>query len=166
VRELKGESPRELTVEERSYLLPLEGSVQITLPLDASLPDAYIADEPLRLRLYRRLAGMTSMDEIDEIQAELDDRFGPLPPQAHNLLYQLRLKLLALDAQVEAIVAENRAVAIRSPALEDADRAALQQALGERVRVRRREVRLAIGEEAMWRAELLRTLQVMSAQPA
>ncbi|MBN1641919.1 MAG: transcription-repair coupling factor [Anaerolineae bacterium] len=166
VRELKGESPRELTGEARSYLLPLEGSVQITLPLDASLPAEYIPDEPLRLRLYRRLAGMTTTDEIDEIRAELDDRFGPLPPQAENLLYQLRLKLLALEAQVEAIVAENREIAIRSPVLEDADRTALQQALGERVRVRRREVRLPVGEERVWRAELMRTLEVMRAQAA
>jgi transcription-repair coupling factor (superfamily II helicase) len=166
VRELKGESPSELTGQARSYLLPLEGSVQITLPLDASLPAAYIADDPLRLRLYRRLAGMTTIDEVDEIRAELEDRFGPLPPQAQNLLYQLRLKLLALDAQVEAIIAENREIAVRSAALEEADRAALQQALGERIRVRRREVRLPVGQEAKWRAELMRTLEVMRVQGA
>ncbi|HUT18144.1 MAG TPA: transcription-repair coupling factor [Anaerolineae bacterium] len=161
VRELKGESPRELTADVRAYLMPLEQGVQITLPLDASLPADYILDDSLRLRLYRRLAGLSTVDEIDETRAELGDRFGPLPPQADNLMYQLRLKALALNVGVEAIVAEDRQIAIRSEALGEVDREGLQGALGERVRVRRREIRLSMEQEQVWRAELLRTLQVM-----
>ena len=161
MRELKGESPHELKPDVRAYLMPLEQAVQITLPLDASLPADYILDDSLRLRLYRRLAGLSTVDEIDETRAELEDRFGPLPPQADNLIYQLRLKAVALNVGVEAIVAENRQIAIRSEALGEVDREGLQGALGERVRVRRREIRLPMEQEQVWRAELLRTLQVM-----
>jgi transcription-repair coupling factor (superfamily II helicase) len=161
VRELKGESPRELTADVRAYLMPLEEGVQITLPLDASLPADYILDDSLRLRLYRRLAGLSTVDEIEETRAELEDRFGPLPPPAENLMYQLRLKALALSAGVEAIVAEDKHLAVQSAQLAEADRQGLQDALGERVRVRRREIRLPMEQEAMWRAELMRTLEVM-----
>ncbi len=166
VRELKGDSPRELTSDVRAYLMPLEEGVQITLPLDASLPADYILDDSLRLRLYRRLAGLSTVDEIDETRAELEDRFGPLPPQAENLIYQLRLKALALSAGVEAIVAEDRHIAVQSARLAEADREGLQDALGERVRVRRREIRLPLEQEPVWRAELMRTLQVMEARAA
>jgi transcription-repair coupling factor (superfamily II helicase) len=159
VSELKGESPRSLTDEARAYTLPLEQSVQITLPLDASFPEDYIPDEALRLQLYRRLSGMLSMREIDDLRAELTDRFGPMPEAAENLLYQLRLKIVALEASVEAIVVEHRDIVIRVEALESADRAALQAALGDRAKVRRREVRLPLGSEAVWRAELARALE-------
>ncbi len=161
VSELKGESPQELTAESRSYVLPLEESVQITLPLDASLPEDYVPDESLRLRMYRRLAGLTTPDEIQGVRAELDDRFGPLPPAAENLIYQLRLKSLALDIGVEAIVVENRQIVVRAPAIEDVDRAELQRALGERIRVRRQEVRLPMEQEHVWRAELMGALEAI-----
>jgi hypothetical protein len=45
--------------------------------------------------------------------------------------------------------------------LEELDRVALQRAVGERIKVRRREVRLPRGDEAVWRAELARTLEAM-----
>jgi transcription-repair coupling factor (superfamily II helicase) len=161
VNELKGESPRMLTDEVRAYTLPLEKQVQITLPLDASLPPEYIADEGLRLQLYRRLSGMTTLEEIEVIAAEFEDRFGPLLELARNLLYQLRLKALAIRAEVEAIVAEHRELVIRAPVLEDLDRDALQRALGARIKVRRREIRLPLGVEEVWRAELARTLEAI-----
>ena len=161
VNELKGQSPRMLTDEVRAYTLPLEQSVQITLPLNVSLPQEYIADEALRLQLYRRLSGLIALDEIEAIENELKDRFGPLPETAQNLLYQLRLKVVAIHAQVEAIVAEHRELVIRSEALEQVDREALQRALGERIAVRRREVRLPLGAEKVWKAELSRTLEAI-----
>jgi len=161
VAELRGESPRTLTKEVRAYTLPLEKQVQINLPLDANLPPEYVADEALRLQLYRRLSGMTTLEEIEGIASELEDRFGPLPELAQNLLYQLRLKALAIQAEVEAIVAEHREIAIRSEGLESLDRNALQRALGARIKVRRRDVRLPLGEEAVWRAELARTLEAI-----
>jgi transcription-repair coupling factor (superfamily II helicase) len=159
VGELKGESPRELTDPARTHVLPLEEGVQITLPLDASLPADYIADEALRLQLYRRLAVVATQDEIASVRDELEDRFGSLPPPALNLLYQLRLKAIALEAGVDAIVAEHNEVVVRAAVLEYADRSALRSALGGQIKVRRREVRLRLGPEKVWRAELVRVLE-------
>jgi len=102
---------------------------------------------------------MTTEDEIDALRSELADRFGPLPRPAENLLYQLRLKVLAHKAGVDAIAAEHRELVIRAESLEYADRAALQRVLGDRIAVRRREVRLPLGAEEVWRAELERTLE-------
>jgi transcription-repair coupling factor (superfamily II helicase) len=162
VSELKGESPRLLTDEKRETVLPLEQQVQITLPLEAALPADYVYDDTLRLQLYRRLAGLTRIDEIEAVQGELQDRFGPLPETAQNLLYQLKVKSLAIRVQIDAIVTEYQTIVIRCEALEYANRFGLQQRLGNRVRVNRREIRLSRENEAVWRAELVRVLEVMA----
>ena len=164
VRELKGEDV-EQTGEVAAFLQPLAPGVQITLPLDAYLPEEYIPDPDLRLRLYRRLGGVTAMEQVDELERELVDRFGPLPAAVANLLYQLRLKVLALRVGVQAIVVENNRLVLKSERLERTDRRALQRRLGQRARVERRRVWLPLREdemgETLWRTELVWVLEKM-----
>jgi transcription-repair coupling factor (superfamily II helicase) len=84
VRQFKGEAPE---VE--------EAEVKVDLPVDAHLPHHYIAVERLRLEAYRKLAGAGSDAELDEVVAELDDRYGSPPPVVANLVAVARLRLLA-----------------------------------------------------------------------
>jgi transcription-repair coupling factor (superfamily II helicase) len=63
--------------------------VLIDLPLATYIPTDYVPDTQLRLRLYRRMATLDTLAEIDEMAAELADRFGPIPDPLHNLLYQI-----------------------------------------------------------------------------
>ncbi len=164
VCELRGEAEPHVLPDDVAYLMPLREAVQISLPIPAYLPDDYVSDADLRLRLYRRMAGFTRMAEVEELANELADRFGPLPPPAANLLYQLRLKVLGTAAGVAGISAEDRRLIIRSEALERRDRAALQARLGAHVVVGRRQLWLPLGEdEAAWRAELVTTLQTLAA---
>src|SRR5690606_39386519 len=67
--------------EMRGELLPAEmpDNVLIDLPLATYIPTDYVADTQLRLRLYRRMATLDTLAEIDEMAAELADRFGPIP---------------------------------------------------------------------------------------
>ena len=51
----------------------------IDLPLPAYLPTDWIPEMALRLQLYRRIGNIKSADEIEQMRAELIDRFGPLP---------------------------------------------------------------------------------------
>jgi transcription-repair coupling factor (superfamily II helicase) len=74
VAELKGEEVRE----------PAE--IRLDLPVDANLPRDYVEREDLRLEAYRRLATVTSHEEVADIRAEWVDRFGPLPAPAEALL--------------------------------------------------------------------------------
>jgi transcription-repair coupling factor (superfamily II helicase) len=144
-----------------AYVQPLEKSVQISLPLDAYLPEPYVQDSTLRLQLYRRLASVTREQEIDEMRAELEDRFGPVPEEAENLFYQLRLKLHALAADAKAIVVEERQIAVRADSLEELDRSWLQRRLGDRARVSRRAVWLPLDGEERWRTSLMAVLQAI-----
>jgi transcription-repair coupling factor (superfamily II helicase) len=144
-RAARGPSPQD-EEEAAAYVQPLQPSVQINLPLDAHLPEDYVPDETLRLQLYRRLAGLTVKKGIDDMQAELEDRFGPLPVEAENLFYQLRLKIDALAAGVKAITPEEGQIIIRADSLEKVDRDALQRRLGDRARVARRAVWVPLDE--------------------
>ena len=74
VAELKGES------------IPEPVEIKLELPIDASLPADYVEREDLRLEAYRRLAGVTSSDEVADIRAEWEDRYGPVPADADALL--------------------------------------------------------------------------------
>jgi transcription-repair coupling factor (superfamily II helicase) len=80
VAELKGEELRE----------PAE--IKLDLPLDANLPKDYVAKEELRLEAYRRLAAVTTEGEVDDIRAEWEDRYGPVPDEAAALLEVARLR--------------------------------------------------------------------------
>jgi transcription-repair coupling factor (superfamily II helicase) len=74
VAEYKGEA----TVEETE--------VKVDLPVTAHLPHSWIPEERLRLQAYRRLASAHSHREIEEVRAELVDRYGPLPEPVANLV--------------------------------------------------------------------------------
>jgi transcription-repair coupling factor (superfamily II helicase) len=74
---------------------PLAAATEVDLRLPAFLPEAYVGDVHVRLSLYKRIAAADSDAALDELTAELHDRFGPLPAAAHNLLRLAKLKLLA-----------------------------------------------------------------------
>jgi transcription-repair coupling factor (superfamily II helicase) len=94
-----------------------------------------VPDEKLRLHLYRRLAGLSTLDEMDDMAQELEDRFGELSQETVNLLYQLRLKILAMTAGVQAISTEEGQVVIKAKGLGGAEGKWLQRRLGNKARV-------------------------------
>jgi transcription-repair coupling factor (superfamily II helicase) len=91
VAELKGEELR----------APAE--VKLDLAVDANLPPDYVAKEELRLEAYRRLAAVTTQAEVDDIQAEWVDRYGPVPPAAEALLAVARLRAECVRAGVREV---------------------------------------------------------------
>ena len=80
IAELSGEPVR----------IPAE--IKLDLPVDAHLPDDYVAQEDLRIEAYRRLATVTSLSEVDDITAEWIDRFGAIPDPARALLAVARVR--------------------------------------------------------------------------
>ena len=66
--------------------------IKLDVPSDAFLPADYVSKEELRLEAYRRLADVTSHDQVDDIRTEWEDRYGPLPDPAEALLMVGRLR--------------------------------------------------------------------------
>jgi transcription-repair coupling factor (superfamily II helicase) len=78
-------------------------SPQITIGTPVMIPEDYVADLPVRLALYRRLAEIEDEREIEAFGAELVDRFGPLPEEVEHLLQIVAIKALCRQANVEKI---------------------------------------------------------------
>jgi len=161
---------------------PLAPPVQLDLPIDAQIPQRYIDEEGLRLQIYRRIAGITHLESLDEMRQELIDRFGKdeetgsVPDEVENLLFQIKVKILALKAGVERIGRELDQLVLRSEALENMNRPAMQRrirlGLGQvdddnidpehSARVARRAIYLPVDEEGAWKIALVRTLEIMA----
>ena len=80
-------------------------SPQITIGTPVMIPEDYVADLPVRLALYRRLAEIEDEREIESFGAEMADRFGPLPVEVEHLLQIVAIKALCRQANVEKIEA-------------------------------------------------------------
>ncbi len=148
---------------EKLPLAPLEDTL-IDLPLAAYIPTDYVPDAGLRLRLYRRMATLDAMPEIDEMAEELADRFGQIPDPVNNLLYQLRVKSLALKAGVPAVVTDMGQVKMRMPEEGNLDRFHLQRHLGNEVRVSRTAIWLPKEMSTNeWKVVLVQVLEKLQA---
>jgi transcription-repair coupling factor (superfamily II helicase) len=75
----------------------------VELHVPAFLPDTYAADVHVRLVLYKRIAAAADAAALDDLTAELVDRFGPLPATAQHLLRIARLKLRARELGVRRL---------------------------------------------------------------
>ncbi len=82
---------------------PLAAATEIELHLPAFLPESYVSDVHVRLVLYKRIASAADGASLDELTAELGDRFGPLPAPAQSLLRIARLKLRARELGVRRL---------------------------------------------------------------
>ena len=74
---------------------PLSSQSEIEMRVPALLPEEYVGDVHVRLALYKRIAAAADDGVLDELVAELVDRFGELPVQTQNLLRNARLRLVA-----------------------------------------------------------------------
>jgi transcription-repair coupling factor (superfamily II helicase) len=143
--------------------MAIQPAVTLDLNLPARIPEDYVPETALRLQLYRRLAGLTELGAVDDIAQELADRFGPIPEQVQNLFYIVRVKILAIEAGVEAIGQEEGQLLIKCTTLEALNRPALQErltTLGVPGRIARRGVWLEL-RETLWREDLVRTLEAI-----
>ena len=132
--------------------------VNVDLPILVNIPETYVSDEYMRLRLYRRIADMRKIDEVNALHDEFEDRFGNLPSETKNLLYQLKIKILAGLAEVESITAENGMIVLRFVAIDESMKQRPFPILPINVRVNRNSLRVPYSENPKWQNDLLNIL--------
>ena len=81
---------------------------EISLAGSAYFPDAYVPDSGQKLHLYRRLSRVTGEQEVEELRKELEDRFGPVPPEAARVLDAHVLRLLGRELGIQRIIVRDR----------------------------------------------------------
>jgi transcription-repair coupling factor (superfamily II helicase) len=142
----------------------------VELPLDAFLPEDYVAETSERTRLYRRMAAADRLAAVDEIEHELNDRFGRPPEPVANLLTVLRLRVMAHLAGAQGVAREGSAVVIRWGPTHPLNRPQLKARLDPRTRIGQFQVTLpGAGPAAEWlpwlKATLLVAAEVEAARP-
>jgi transcription-repair coupling factor (superfamily II helicase) len=81
---------------------------EIDLQIPVIIPDMYVCDVNTRLTLYKRIANAKNLEELDNLQIEMIDRFGLLPQEAKNLFSSTEIKLLAEKLGIRKITANIR----------------------------------------------------------
>jgi transcription-repair coupling factor (superfamily II helicase) len=89
--------------------------VSVDLPLHTNIPPDYVPDRTMRLGLYRRIADTQTLDEVEALEGEFTDRFGPPPPAVENLFYQMKVKIKATEAGFSSVSIENGQLILRYP---------------------------------------------------
>jgi len=110
VSELKGE-PVEVPIE-----------VTIDLPVDAHLPRDYVTRDDVRMEAYRRLAAVREPDDVEDVRAEWQDRYGPPPPPAAALLEAARLRAECVRLGIRSLAVAGGAARLRGLTLRESQK--------------------------------------------
>ncbi len=151
VAELKGQT------SVRRVLPPLEFGA------DAYIPENYVPSEAQKITLYKRIAGILSVEEAEEMQDELRDRFGRPPAPMKRLIDVMRVRALAADAGIKTMSANAQAVKVEfasSERLGRSGRASLKERYGDRLEFSWQgtpaaKIRMKEGEDPLGAAENL-----------
>ena len=146
-----------LEIEQAAPALP----VSVDLPIPVSLPATYIPERQNRTRLYRRLADLRSHDEIEALSEEFVDRFGPLPEETQNLIYQLKIKLLAEQAGIASVSGEGGQIILRYPPLPEGETTRTWPELGDEIRTGKNAIWIPFNEDDSWKDRLLTILNLL-----
>ncbi|MDA1189394.1 MAG: transcription-repair coupling factor, partial [Chloroflexi bacterium] len=134
---------------------PSSKTAVIDVGLPASLPADYVADLPTRLSLYQKLMKAQSHDEIKAMETELLDRFGPLPWPVRNLLYGVKLRVLAQAANVLRVTREDDRIVLRLLHEVGGARKVLERMFKNRVEVGNMQLRIPLnGDDEGWEKTL------------
>jgi transcription-repair coupling factor (superfamily II helicase) len=140
-------------------LQPMSMPVNVDLPLAVGIPADYIADQDLRLRLYRRIADLRDETEIEALASEFNDRFGKLPEMVENLFYQMRVKLRAEKAGLASVGWETGQIVLRYPSSPNGSEEKRLRDLGPDVRGGKGAYWCTFGKDADWMEKLLEVLK-------
>jgi transcription-repair coupling factor (superfamily II helicase) len=99
-RALRGEGPED------------EWSPELNLGLAGLIPEDYVDEPEMRINLYARLARFDGDETLDDLAAEIEDRFGPMPQPVRNLLDLASLKQLCLRLGIARVDAGPQAIAL------------------------------------------------------
>jgi transcription-repair coupling factor (superfamily II helicase) len=100
VSELKGEHVQQ------------EVDPELSIELEHYLPEDYVDDIGLRLSLYRRFATAVDEQAVEDLAAEMEERFGPPPPPARDFVRVMSLKPLLRDLRALGCEADVKRVTL------------------------------------------------------
>ncbi len=87
----------------RGEKVPPAVETDIDFGVPAFIPIDYIPDTRQKVEIYQKIAASREVEELDRLREECRDRFGPVPEEVDNLLWQGRVRPLLQENQVESV---------------------------------------------------------------
>jgi transcription-repair coupling factor (superfamily II helicase) len=110
IRELKRTEFKDLFKEEISKQDDFVQDCTIDTDLEILIPDDFVENITERLSLYSRLDNCETDEELQAMETELVDRFGPLPPPVQELFVTVRCRKLAVQLGFERMIIKNNSL--------------------------------------------------------
>jgi transcription-repair coupling factor (superfamily II helicase) len=110
IKELKRTEFKELFKEEISKQDDFVQDCTIDTDLEILIPDEYVENITERLALYSRLDNCENEEELQAMEQELIDRFGPLPTEVQELFITVRCRRLAVDLGFERMILKHNSL--------------------------------------------------------
>jgi transcription-repair coupling factor (superfamily II helicase) len=107
IRELKRTSFRDLFKEEIAKQEQEVADCTIDTDLEILIPDEYVESITERLSLYTRLDNCETDEELNTFYKEMEDRFGPVPDEVHDLFDTVRIRRMAVELGFEKLIFKN-----------------------------------------------------------
>jgi transcription-repair coupling factor (superfamily II helicase) len=85
----------------------------IDLSIEAYLPDSFIPDAAQKIAMYKKFKFVKSPEAADDLEEELEDRYGDLPEAVRNLLDVTRMKSYAAQYGVEGVSTQGAETVVR-----------------------------------------------------
>jgi transcription-repair coupling factor (superfamily II helicase) len=98
VKELKGEKMEE------------EVQPVIELSISAYISDDFVSNTAQKMEIYRRIAGVETIEEADDLEEEIEDRFGDIPEPARNLIEISKIKVRARKLKIASIIQQGELI--------------------------------------------------------
>ncbi len=80
-----------------------QNEVLLELDYTGFIPDTYVSNPQVKMEIYKKIAGVTSRQELDSVYSELNDRFGPVPEEVSSLLTLAEIKIIAAALFISSI---------------------------------------------------------------
>lgn len=100
------EAVKELKGEETSIQI----NTTIELDVDAYIPSTYVESEKQKYQVYKKIIGIESQAELNQIEEDIEDRYGNLPKSVQNLLYISYIKKMSSSLGMDKIKGINNQI--------------------------------------------------------
>ena len=158
----------EAVADAKGFSVPDVVPINLDVPGEAHLPKEYVEADDARLEAYRRLATISTLEELSDLREEWQDRYGALPKPAIGLLELTELRLFCIAEGITNVTVLPAKVGVRSkPVIKVTP---LLLSLSQQMRFRRKygsnaysedskELRLEVAANAASPADVLQLLQ-------
>jgi transcription-repair coupling factor (superfamily II helicase) len=132
--------------------------VNLDIAVDARIPADYVPDEQVRLTIYQRIAASQTPRALDDMRAELVDRFGPIPRDVERIIELVHLRQRAAAVGVTSIIERDGVITLKPVVGPRLDQSAMRRLLGGGIRVSPNQVRLTVDHLSVGRLEAVGTI--------